>query len=209
MTDQSFRQWVRRAGRAGHLNADELLEVMVARRDDATKTSAPAAHAATCAPCDEAADQQAAQFAQLGAMARQAADDRIGADRLARQWDVIERRLEGQPARVLHFPAPLRRPRTQPRVRRWVAMAAASGLIFGLAAGRLLGPTPGSPSARAAWTSDTRPAQAALAPALADEHLLTEVDAALARALHQDFLVLDEITPRGADVAGGLARTGR
>jgi len=209
MIDQPFRHWVRRAGRAGHLGADELLDVMVERLDDAPAVSAPAAHAATCAACDEAVDQQAAQFVQLAAIARQAADDRIGADRLARQWDVIERRLEGQPGRVLHFPAPLRRTRAQPRVRRWVAIAAASGLIFGLAAGRLLGPTAGSPGARAAWTGDASPAQATLAPALADEHLLTEVDAALSRALHQDFLVLDEITPRGADVAAGRARTGR
>lgn len=158
-------------------------------------------------PPDEAAlAALEAEWAALSERARRAADERISPEQLASQLEVIERRLDGQPARVLQFP--LRRGSLQgPRpLRRWVAMAAACGLVFGLAAGRMIGPGWAPDPARGAWSAPTaRPYQAvahALEPAVADERLLGEVDAAIARTLHADFRALDELTPAVATVRG-------
>lgn len=150
-------------------------------------------------PDDAALAALEAEWAPLGEDAVAAMDARITPDQLARQFDVIERRLDGQPARVLQFPHRRRDLRTPRPLRRWVAMAAACGLMFGLAAGRLIGPASVPEPARMPWASSAaRPHQAGtprLEPAIADERLLGEVDAALSRTLHEEFRALDELTP--------------
>lgn len=149
-----------------------------------------------------------ADFAALRSDAVDAADARISADRLARQLDVIDRRLDGQAARVLQFPLQARVSRGPGPLRRWVAMAAACGLVFGLAAGRLLGPAATVDARRSgtAWSSAgapvAQPGQPTIERAVADERLLGEVDAAIARTLHQEFRVLDELTPAVAGSPG-------
>ena len=150
-----------------------------------------------------------AEFSAVGRHAVDAADARISVERLARQLEGIERRLDGQPGRVLQFPVQARVSREpRPLLKRWVAMAAACGLVFGLAAGRLLGPA-AIPEARrggGAWPVATQRSvqvgQPTLEPAVADERLLGEVDAAIARTLHQEFRVLDELTPAVPDTRG-------
>lgn len=143
-----------------------------------------------------------AEWSALGPQAVDAADARISAERLARQLEVIERRLDGQPGRVLQFPVQARVARGPRPLRRWVAMAAACGLVFGLAAGRLLGPA-GTVDLRrsvGAWPgAAAQQGQPTMEPAVADERLLGEVDAAIARTLHQEFRVLDELTPAVPD----------
>jgi hypothetical protein len=159
-------------------------------------------------PDAEALAALEAQFSDLAPIAVDAVDTSISADRLARQLDVIERRLDGQPGRVLQFPMQARVSRGPQPLRRWVAMAAACGLVFGLAAGRLLGPTtvPDVRRGGGAWSSagarGAQPGQPTMEPAVADERLLGEVDAAIARTLHQEFRVLDELTPPVPDRRG-------
>lgn len=143
-----------------------------------------------------------AEWAALGPQAAGAADARISPDRLARQLELIERRLDGQPGRVLQFPVQGRVARGPRPLRRWVAMAAACGLVFGLAAGRLLGPAGAADVRRSAGAWPSAAAQQGhptMEPAVADERLLGEVDAAIARSLHQEFRVLDELTPAVPD----------
>lgn len=209
MSERHESLWARCRRQREHPGDDALLEVMLARRDDVVPATRAAGHAATCAPCGAAVSRLEAEWDVVGSAARAAADELIGPDRLARQLDIIERRLDGQPGRVLRFPIRARVARPQPRARRWVAVAAACGLFFGLAAGRLLGPVPSASTTRAAWTSPTARPDAVrppVEPAVADEHLLGEVDAALARAVHYEFEVLDELTPRSGDVFGPSGR---
>ncbi len=173
MIERHLTRWAARRTRQDQLGDDALLEAV-----------------------------QALGLDESARAARYVADEMIGADRLARQLEVIDRRLDGQPGRLLHFPVPARATRTQPRARRWVAMAAACGLLFGLAAGRLIGPYPTHPEHPGAWSAGAADAGSPSPhePTLADEHLLVEVDAALARTLHREFRVLDELTPRTSDL---------
>jgi hypothetical protein len=201
MNDRSLRDWWGRRPGWPHLDHDTLLEVHVRR-----VTGQPAGaddhdvHLKACPECAEAFEQCEHDVTGLGRRATAAADAAISPERLARQLEVIARRIDGHAARVLPFPAPARAVRAPRSLRRWVAMAAACGLVFGLAAGRLLGPAAGRDGAIGpnwAPTSTRVPQmQPTLEPALADERLLGEIDAAIARTLHQEFRVLDELTPR-------------
>lgn len=203
MIERHLARWAQRRGQRGHLGEEAMLEVLMTRRDATAEASRHTAHVAACQQCEAAVSRMATRLDGAATAAQYIADEMIGADRLARQHEVIDRRLDGQPGRLLHFPVHVRAPRTQPRARRWVAMAAACGLVFGLAAGRLIGPPPTDAAQAGTWVAGT-PAhdttRPALEPALADEHLLVEVDAVLARTLHREFRVLDELTPRTADV---------
>lgn len=188
---------------ASHLDEAALLDWLIARADeDDARQSPQARHLSACAECDAALARLTAQWDHVAGAAAEAADRLIGPDQLARQFDVIARRLDGQPGRLLRFPRAARDPRRPRRGHRWVAMAAASGLIFGIAAGRLLGPV--SSGARPGWAQAGAARPASPGPALessqGDERLLVEVDAALARSLHQDFVALDALTPRSTDV---------
>jgi hypothetical protein len=73
--------------------------------------------------------------------ARAEADEAFSQDRLAMQQAQVMRRLEAleRPARVIAFPR-FTRPvtSTQGNAQRWVAAAAAAGLVIGLAAGQFV-----------------------------------------------------------------------
>lgn len=73
--------------------------------------------------------------------ARTEADEAFPADRLVTQQALVMRRLEAleRPARVIAFPK-FARPiaNTQGHAQRWIAAAAAAGLVIGLAAGQLV-----------------------------------------------------------------------
>ena len=115
-----------------------------------------------------------------------------------------------QPARVLPFPVRETVVRRPARPVRWVAAAAAAGLLVGLVAGRgfdrrlASGPSSvgSAPSAalRAAPAAEPRPQGARGAPALADllagEPLLVEIEAALASPRVAELQAIDALTPR-------------
>jgi hypothetical protein len=154
---------------------DEALAVLVAEMDDAT--SAAAAEA----------------------------DAHFPAERLERQRNAILRRLEHGRAmgRLLRFPAPARRPvPTGPSHRRWIAAAAAAGLLLGIFTGRYVGVDRPRFAVRADRSSaTTAPAVTVAAPGLgaphaADEVLLGEVDTALAHHRSVELRALDALTPR-------------
>lgn len=190
-----------------HLSDEALLDLHVRRRAEAgSGEPVTDAHADACAHCSAALAELDADLAALTLAATTAMDAVISPDRLARQREIIDRRLEGQPGRVLRFPVSSRTPRTPHRLHRWVAMAAACGLLFGLAAGRMVGPAAVPDLDRGvAWSAaegQRAPGAPSIEPAVADEFLLSEVDAALARTLHHDFRVLDELTPRAPEAPG-------
>ena len=126
-----------------HLDDDDYADVWSARLTlGVAESDRPAeTHLRTC----EACRQQYAGFVNwlegIRAEARSAADDVFTADRLVMQQSQISRRLEAleHPARVIAFPRFARPLSVQPTVRRrWIAAAAAVGLITGVGLGQLL-----------------------------------------------------------------------
>jgi hypothetical protein len=116
----------------GHLSARELAELW--------PDGGAHPHVAKCDDCRAEYDA----LAQVFLAARDAADEadeHFPPDRLAAQHAHILRRLENaeRPARVLHFPLSTRPfPSARNGARRWIAAAAAAGLLTGIVAGRAL-----------------------------------------------------------------------
>jgi len=141
------------------------------------------------------------------------ADKSFSAERLATQQAQIFRRLEAaeRPGRVIAFPKfaqPLSS-RTS-NASRWIAAAAAAGLIVGVGVGQLMdlrhsltGPNPSAVQARMA----NAPASAGRDPrvqtvgAIRDEAFLSELDASLSRPAVPELRALDAFTPRAGDRA--------
>lgn len=154
---------------------------------------------------DEALAALVAEMDDATSAAAAEADARFPAERLARQRHAILRRLEyGRTmGRLLRFPAPARRPvPTRPSHRRWIAAAAAAGLLLGILTGRYVGVDRPRFAVRADRSSAAiAPAVTAAAPGFgtphaADEALLGEVDTALARHRSVELRALDALTPR-------------
>jgi hypothetical protein len=136
------------------------------------------------------------------------ADEVFPADRLAAQYAQIFRRIEAgeRPARVIAFPkfsAPLTS--RSSHASRWIAAAAAAGLIVGVGVGQMmdlrhLGQT-GAASIEARLSKPGGPA--VLPPAAAsipgtsgDEAFLSDLDASLSRPSVPELRAIDDFTPR-------------
>ena len=159
-------------------------------------------HVKQCTPCGERLANLRADAGDMRRDVLAAVEARITPARLDRQFDVIARRLEGHSGRVLPFPAPLHRSSPPPTQRRWVAVAAACGLLVGVGAGRLL-PAVGEPQGPtwrpAAIDAGTGKTLGGTIQQETDEQMLVEIDAALTRSRAKEFRVLDELTPRVAN----------
>ena len=136
------------------------------------------------------------------------ADENFSAERLAIQQAQIFRRLEAaeRPARVIAFPR-----FTQPltsrtsNVSRWIAAAAAAGLIVGVGVGQMMdlrhsltGPNPSAVQAR---VTEAPAAGIQTISSIRDEAFLSELDASLSRAAVPELRALDALTPRAGDRA--------
>jgi len=156
-------------------------------------------HVRQCPSCRERLEGLRDACADLRRDVQASVDARITPARLDRQLDIITRRLEGTSGRVLPFPTAAPRPAPAPSLRRWVAAAAAAGLIIGLGAGRLIGPG-GEPVAswRAATVGPGQHTRSGVQQET-DEQMLVEIDAALTRSRTKEFRALDELTPRVAE----------
>ena len=163
-------------------------------------------HVKQCDACAQRLDGVREDAAALRQDVTASADARITPTRLERQFDVIMRRLEGHSGKVLPFPTTIHRPAQAPALRRWVAMAAASGLLIGIGAGRLMGPTSSAPVT--SWQKvAASPAKALPARVQeSDEQMLVEIDAALTRSRTKEFRALDELTPRVANARARVRR---
>jgi len=183
----------------------------------AAATSGEAAndqHLASCAQCRA---RYAAFTGWLDRMRDDAcaeADEAFTPERLAAQQTQVFRRLEAleRPARVIAFPR-FGRPMTatQGNAQRWVAAAAAAGLVIGLAAGQLFDirrtftrPTvqPQSTNARLTPSSSAGAAVATQAAPVstADEALFVGGDANRSYVRISTLKPMDDITPRARDV---------
>ena len=168
----------------------------------------PSRHLAHLEACEDCARRYEAIMRSLGDLRDQAtaeADEMLSPERLETQRAQILDRLTHvfNPARVLPFPV---RPSsylshaTTRQVHRWVAVAAAAGLVIGIGVGRVSGVVTSRPSDarldRPAVTAPVRPVQTKPLPAgprLNDEEVVAQAD----RPPHlgEDYEVLDAITP--------------
>ena len=169
------------------------------------------AHLEACAPCQDRYVALVAFLSRQRDDALDAADAVFTLERLTAQKTHILRRLENlaRPVRVLPFPLP---PRLAPAVhrvgRQWVAMAAAAGLVIGLAVGLLVNFHPfGSDFAQrsmATQTASQRPGPASRTVQdlrQSDEAFLRELESALVAPRVQELQAIDALTPSVREVA--------
>ena len=170
-------------------------------------------HLAACAECRARLAALSSWLDDLKADARAEADEVFTVDRLAAQHAQIFRRIEAseRPARVIAFPKFARRVASpSSSASRWVAAAAAAGLIVGVGVGQLMDFRPAlrhaAPPASQSRLSEQRQ-PAARPPAnvqtvsttAGDEAFLSELDASLSRAAVDELRALDEFTPRAGE----------
>jgi hypothetical protein len=200
-----------------HLSDERLIDAYFAAAGSQPPVDAVRAecdHVQTCEACGRRYRELTASLERLREQAVAEADAYFTPDRLAAQRQHVLRHLEGaeHPARVIPFPQATARPRAS-RVHtplfRWVAAAAAAGLLIGVSAGRLLSLRPGV-SPRPASSVQARagqPARMIAAPGFnqyarsadLDEEFLSEVEAAVSQQRIAALQALDAMTPRIQD----------
>lgn len=190
-----------------HLDDAALAELWTNAVADGSATDHP--HLATCAECRVRYASFEAWMDAIRTEALAEADAVFTPDRLKGQQAHIFRRLEAaeQPTRIIAFPkapAPAHRPSP---FRRWVAGAAAAGLVAGIGLGQVfnigrLVPTSAptvSPERVVADAGRARGANPGIVPAAFNEELaLRELDE-VAVPRYDALRAYDTFTPRAAD----------
>jgi hypothetical protein len=190
-----------------HLSDDRLIEICLA--GSSTPVNEP--HLATCVECDLRRVTLTQMLSEVDHAATAAADAAFPADRLARQQARILQRIdqEGRPGRVIAFraghsqePALLR---TRP-AHRWVAGAAAAGLVIGLLAGHLSHDLRGTRRVAAAPQIVANEAGSGIAlrpvsTTLSDDEFLGQIEVAVGSGGPMALRPLDVLTPRAWEVA--------
>jgi hypothetical protein len=181
---------------------------------DNTADQLALAHLSRCDRCSGEFSRLTAEADGLREVAFAQADEVFDDALLDAQRTRILDRLAhlGQAARVLTFP---RRGRevampVSTNSRRWVSAAAAAGLIIGLVAGQMLHFVPSTTVAvrdqsGTIQVADRTPGvvlvpASASVPALSDDELMEEVEAAVQLRRAQSLRALDALTPTAADL---------
>lgn len=197
-------------GRQQHLDDNALAEVWSTRlTGDAPVAYAADSHLDACGACQSRYDALSTWLGDLRADAVDEADDLFPPDRLAAQQAQIFRRLEAleRPARVIAFPRfsqPTAVVRRGPQ--RWIAAAAAAGLIVGLGAGELLdfrhSVNTSSDRQAAVEAPVTQSARGGIQPVsfTFDDSLLYDNEAVSTSPRVEALQALDALTPRVRDV---------
>ncbi len=164
------------------------------------------AHLESCPTCRARFSDLSSWLETLRLDARTEADENFSPERLAAQHAQISRRLEAaeRPARVIAFPR-FAQPLTSrtSHASRWIAAAAAAGLIVGVGVGQLmdlrhsLSPQP-TTQARVAPARGLEPRMQPISVAR-DEAFLSELDATLSRPAVPELRAIDAFTPRAGD----------
>lgn len=190
-----------------HLSDDRLIEVCL----DSAPAHGELQHLDSCVECQGRRSDIARMLTDISQAAAAEADAVFPAERLTRQHARILQRLEpeGRPGRVIVFPAGhLSDPfvlRTRP-ANRWIAGAAAAGLVIGLLAGHLAHDFSVIRPGRATQLAiATRPAPAvptlrAVATSISEDEFLGQIDLAIEGAGGTSLRPLDDLTPRAWEV---------
>lgn len=186
-----------RKGRS-HLTEERLIDVCLGRAAESRDRE----HVERCAECGRRRDAIARVLSDVRDAAAAEADAAFPAERLARQHARILQRLEheGRPARIIAFPAHGTEPsmlRTRPAMR-WIAGAAAAGLVIGLLAGHMAHDFSIATPARAVAVRPTSeaPTLRAVATTISDEEFLGQLELAIEGTGGTALRPLDDLTPR-------------
>lgn len=209
--------------RAHHIPLDRLTALAFASRvpgDDsveAVEDERALAHVAECSQCAATLSTLAADAEAVRDLAFVEADTAFDDAMLDAQRTRILDRLAhlGQAARVLAFPSRTREAAMVGATgsRRWISVAAAAGLIIGLVAGQMLHFVPSTASLREDTASMRTPSAqsraaivpaSASVPALTEDELLEEVDAAIQLRQASALSAIDALTPTAADLLAGV-----
>lgn len=191
--------------RTSHLDDAAFAELWTNALADGT-TTADQPHLRDCAECRLRFASFSSWMEDVRAEAQADADEALSPERLAAQQAQIFRRLEAaeRPARVIAFPKHSPAYVRQFPVRRWIATAAAAGLITGVGLGQMWNfriPTPSGFSDRIAdATPRSLPGPAAI-PAVvtvSDEVTLAEIEE-ISTPRYEALRAYDTFTPRAAD----------
>jgi hypothetical protein len=186
-----------------HLSDDRLVEMCLDGSADETERQ----HLYACTECQGRCTGLMRVLTDVTDVATADVDAHFPADRLARQQARILQRIEheGRPARVIAFPAGHGSEafalRTRPAMR-WIAGAAAAGLLIGLLAGHLahdfsmLRPVRAGTIAAAVRPAPDAPTSQAVATTISEDEFLGQVDVAIEEAGSSSLRALDDLTPR-------------
>jgi hypothetical protein len=198
----------------GHLAEDELIELLVCECSTEQEAAAKGSleHLGACSECSSRYHQISAILNELRESARSGADVVFTSERLERQRSRILHRVEALSAApvVIPFPVPPShevRPATRSHaMTRWIAAAAAAGLLLGIGVGRHM-QTPTSPGGSMVTVSRPAPGGPAsetrdyAVATFDDEEFLRELDEALFGQRVEELAALDAFTPRVREVA--------
>jgi hypothetical protein len=198
-----------RFARSPHLDEAALAELWSTAATEGRAATHP--HLTVCAHCRARHAGLRAWLDALRADELAAADEAFPPERLAAQQAQIARRLEAmeRPARVIAFPKFSRAQGSVPGTQRWIAAAAAAGLVVGLAAGQLVDLRRNLRPSSARIAPDVRLSQAErpgrgsgvqpVSAAVSDETFLYE-DTTRPAVRISELRGLDAITPRARDL---------
>jgi hypothetical protein len=191
-----------------HLSEADLAAVWADAKTDGQPEGPLQAHLQACPDCRAQYAAFTGWLEMAGSDARAEADEAFPADRLAMQHAQVLRRLEavGRPARILTFPkfaGPIST--GQGTRQRWIASAAAAGLIVGMAVGHLVDfrrpvTEERTPQVAVRTTADRGGIQPANL-SVSDETLLYGADFSSSAARVPEVLrPIHDITPGGRDI---------
>ena len=190
---------------SGHLDDAALAAIWTDAAVDGAQPSHP--HLQACPACRSRFGLFTSWLTEVRVDAASEVDELFPAERLATQQSQIFRRLEAaeRPARVIAFPK-----FTQPLTSgsshgsRWIAAAAAAGLIVGVGVGQMMdirrsfGGPPAASQIRVADPSEVRTVSTNNGR---EEAFLSELDLTLSRPAVPELRALDEFTPHAGDRA--------
>jgi hypothetical protein len=196
--------------RSGHLDDAALAAIWTDGAAGGAQPSHP--HLQACAGCRSRFASFASWLTELRVDAAAEVDELFPPERLAAQHAQIFRRLEAaeRPARVIAFPK-FPQPLTSGSSHgsRWIAAAAAAGLIVGVGVGQMMdirrslsGPVAPASEVRLAEAQRSDRADVrTVSTGGREEAFLSEVDVTLSRPALPELRALDEFTPRAGERA--------
>ncbi len=181
-----------------HVSDERLIDICL----DGAPTASTQQHLEACDVCAQRRARLASLLSQASDVAREEADAVFTPERLSRQHARILQRIdrEVRHGRIISFPTGQGLGPTVPRARpgmRWIAGAAAAGLVIGLVAGRFARDFPagvGRPASQAGGPVATATLQAVSAPA-SEEEFLGRLEVAVEGASGPALGPLHDLTP--------------
>ena len=193
-----------------HLTDDVLAEIWTMAAAEGRTASHP--HFDTCSECRYRYADFTRFLDEIKDEAYAEADQLMSPERLAAQQAQIVRRLEAleRPARVIAFPKSTRPSNSPSRVgQRWVATAAAAGLVIGVVAGQLVDFRRAlTPAHRPVGTvvADSAPARSGNVTPVSnvvpidEAFLYGDLEASARNPRDSSLRAFDDFTPRARDI---------